>query len=227
LFDQIDEYLKSAIQADLAVMAPGLSVHSVFVTKPKIPEDPMEGEKTKLLISTQRQKVVEKEAETERKKAIIEAKKVADLAKIQHDTRIKMEESNQIIATIENEKYLAKEKVVEKEAETERKRPLSRPKGWPMWPKSSMTQGSRWKRPTRLLRPLKTKSTLQRRSVFHAFYIGCALLSFFVILFQKWTTRQSTNSTNELNQDQVDTINQMKALLDCGLQSANRFKELQ
>jgi regulator of protease activity HflC (stomatin/prohibitin superfamily) len=31
LFDQIDENLKSAIQADLAVMAPGLSVHSVRV----------------------------------------------------------------------------------------------------------------------------------------------------------------------------------------------------
>ena len=44
-------------------MAPGLNVHSVRVTKPKIPEairknyELMESEKTKLLISTQRQKV--------------------------------------------------------------------------------------------------------------------------------------------------------------------------
>ena len=43
-------------------MAPGLNVHSVRVTKPKIPEairknyELMESEKTKLLISTQRQK---------------------------------------------------------------------------------------------------------------------------------------------------------------------------
>ena len=71
-FDQIDENLKSAIQSDLSEMAPGLKVLSVRVTKPKIPEairknyELMEGEKTKLLISTQRQKVVEKEAETER-----------------------------------------------------------------------------------------------------------------------------------------------------------------
>ena len=64
--------MKSAIQSDLSEMAPGLKVLSVRVTKPKIPEairknyELMEGEKTKLLISTQRQKVVEKEAETER-----------------------------------------------------------------------------------------------------------------------------------------------------------------
>merc|ERR1719510_2923934 len=38
LFDQIDENLKSSIQADLMDMAPGLRVHSVRVTKPKIPE---------------------------------------------------------------------------------------------------------------------------------------------------------------------------------------------
>lgn len=63
-------------------------MHSVRVTKPKIPEsirmnyELMESEKTKLLITTQRQKVVEKEAETDRKKAIIEAEKEASVAKI-------------------------------------------------------------------------------------------------------------------------------------------------
>ncbi len=88
LFDQIDENLKNALQADLEKMAPGLTVHSVRVTKPKIPEairknyELMESEKTKLLISTQKQKVVEKEAETERKKAVIEAEKEAQVAKI-------------------------------------------------------------------------------------------------------------------------------------------------
>lgn len=38
LTDQIDENLKTALQNDLDKMAPGLSVHSVRVTKPKIPE---------------------------------------------------------------------------------------------------------------------------------------------------------------------------------------------
>ena len=70
-------YFQNAIQDDLGSMAVGLNVMSVRVTKPKIPEairknyELMEAEKTKLMISTQRQKVVEKEAETERKKAVI------------------------------------------------------------------------------------------------------------------------------------------------------------
>ena len=36
--DQIDENLRKTLQTDLDKMAPGLSVHSVRVTKPKIPE---------------------------------------------------------------------------------------------------------------------------------------------------------------------------------------------
>ena len=62
LFDQIDENLRTALQADLDKMAPGLYVQAVRVTKPKIPEtirknyELMEGEKTKLLIAAQRQK---------------------------------------------------------------------------------------------------------------------------------------------------------------------------
>merc|ERR1719500_1422777 len=58
LFDQIDENLKNALQNDLLEMAPGLKVHAVRVTKPKIPEairknfELMEAEKTKLLISS-------------------------------------------------------------------------------------------------------------------------------------------------------------------------------
>ena len=70
----------------------------------------MEGEKTKLLISTQRQKVVEKEAETERKKAVIEAEKEAHVAKIQYDRMIMEKESNQKIAEIEDSIHLAREK---------------------------------------------------------------------------------------------------------------------
>merc|ERR1719414_1347802 len=116
LFDQIDENLKASLQRDLTEMAPGLKVHSVRVTKPKIPEsirknyELMESEKTKLLISTQRQKVVEKEAETERKKAVIEAEKEASVAKIQYERKILEKESLQKMAKIEDEMHLAKEK---------------------------------------------------------------------------------------------------------------------
>ena len=116
LFDKIDENLKHAIQAELSLMAPGLQVMSVRVTKPKIPEairknyELMEAEKTKLLISTQRQKVVEKEAETERKKAVIEAEKEAHVAKIMFERMIMEKESNQKISEIEDAMHLAREK---------------------------------------------------------------------------------------------------------------------
>ena len=95
--DQIDENLKNALQKDLDRNAPGLSVLAVRVTKPKIPEAIRknyeimwvgqrmwwvhlllsslwlfrEGEKTKLLITMEKQKVIEKEAETDRRKAVI------------------------------------------------------------------------------------------------------------------------------------------------------------
>merc|ERR1719410_1843847 len=116
LFDQIDENLKNALQSDLLEMAPGLKVHSVRVTKPKIPEairknyELMEAEKTKLLISTQRQKVIEKDAETERKKAVIEAEKEAQVARIKYEQNILEKESMQKMEKINDEVHLAKEK---------------------------------------------------------------------------------------------------------------------
>ncbi|KAL7287968.1 erlin-1-like [Trichogramma pretiosum] len=116
LFDQIDENLKTALQRDLNEMAPGLSILAVRVTKPKIPEtirknyELMEAEKTKLLISTQHQKVVEKNAETDRKKAIIEAEKESQVAKIQYEQKIMEKESLQRMASIEDEMHLARER---------------------------------------------------------------------------------------------------------------------
>ncbi|XP_067828654.1 erlin-1-like [Heptranchias perlo] len=116
LFDQIDENLKLALQKDLNVMAPGLTIQAVRVTKPKIPEairrnfELMEGEKTKLLISAQRQKVVEQEAETERKRAIIEAEKFAQVAHIQFQQKVMEKETQKKISEIEDYTYLAREK---------------------------------------------------------------------------------------------------------------------
>jgi len=116
LFDQIDENLRNALQSDLLEMAPGLKVHSVRVTKPKIPEairknyELMEAEKTKLLISTQRQKVIEKDAETERKKAVIEAEKEAMVAKIKYEQNIQEKESMQKMEAINDDIHLTKEK---------------------------------------------------------------------------------------------------------------------
>lgn len=116
LFDQIDENLKLSLQKDLISMAPGLTIQAVRVTKPKIPEairrnfELMEGEKTKLLIAAQRQKVVEKEAETERKKAVIEAEKVAQVAKIHFQQKVMEKETEKRISEIEDSAYLARER---------------------------------------------------------------------------------------------------------------------
>merc|ERR1719430_477737 len=104
LFDQIDENLKNALQSDLTEMAPGLKVHAVRVTKPKIPEairknyELMESEKTKLLISTQR------------KKAVIEAEKEAQVAKIKYEQNILEKEAMQKMETINDQMHVAKEK---------------------------------------------------------------------------------------------------------------------
>ncbi|XP_041065770.1 erlin-2-like isoform X2 [Carcharodon carcharias] len=116
LFDRIDEDLKLALQQDLTAMAPGLIIHAVRVTKPNIPEtirrnyELMESEKTKLLIAAQRQKVVEKEAETERKKALIEAAKVAQVAEIKFAQMIMEKETEKKISEIEDGVFVAREK---------------------------------------------------------------------------------------------------------------------
>lgn len=118
LFDQIDETLQHSLQADLTTLAPGLYVQGVRVTKPKIPEqirknyEMMEAEKTKLLIAVQKQKVVEKEAETDRKKSIIEAEKVASVAKIQWEQKVMEKESEKRMSEIEDITHLAKQKAM-------------------------------------------------------------------------------------------------------------------
>ncbi|XP_037374395.1 erlin-1-like [Talpa occidentalis] len=69
-----------------------------------------EAEKTKLLIAAQKQKVVEKEAETERKKAVIEAEKVAQVAKIRFQQKVMEKETEKRISEIEDAAFLAREK---------------------------------------------------------------------------------------------------------------------
>ncbi|XP_041921543.1 erlin-1 [Alosa sapidissima] len=116
LFDIIDENLRTALQKDLTNMAPGLTIQAVRVTKPKIPEsirrnyELMEAEKTRLMITAQTQKVVEKEAETERKKAIIEAQKVLQVAEIHFQQKVMEKQTEKKISEIEDSAFLAREK---------------------------------------------------------------------------------------------------------------------
>merc|ERR1719408_706837 len=82
-FDALDETLRDALQRDIDLYAPGITIIAIRVTKPSIPSairanyELIESERTKLKAAEQTQRLVEKQAETERKKALIEAEKAA------------------------------------------------------------------------------------------------------------------------------------------------------
>lgn len=84
------------------------SVIAVRVTKPRIPEnirrnyEEMEAEKTRYLIANERQKVIEKEAETSRKQNIIKAQSEAEVSKIIKEKEINEQESAKKIQEIES-----------------------------------------------------------------------------------------------------------------------------
>ncbi|KDP41298.1 hypothetical protein JCGZ_15705 [Jatropha curcas] len=116
VFDQIDEKMKDALQGDCTRYAPGIEIISVRVTKPAIPDsirrnfEQMEEERTKVLIAIERQKVVEKEAETTKKMAISEAEKNANVSKILMEQKLMEKDSERRQQEIENHMYLAHEK---------------------------------------------------------------------------------------------------------------------
>ncbi|KAL3654298.1 hypothetical protein CASFOL_003979 [Castilleja foliolosa] len=116
MFDQIDEKMKDALQADCTRYAPGIEIISVRVTKPSIPEsirrnfEQMEEERTKVLIAIEKQRVSEKEAETHKKIAISEAEKYAHVSKIQMEQKLMEKDSLRKQEEIANTMYLAREK---------------------------------------------------------------------------------------------------------------------
>ncbi|KAF3956920.1 hypothetical protein CMV_018014 [Castanea mollissima] len=116
VFDQIDEKMKDSLQGDCTLYAPGIEIMSVRVTKPTIPEsirrnfEQMEEERTKVLIAIEKQRVVEKEAETSKKLAISEAEKIANVSKILMEQKLMEKDSARKQQEIENQIYMAREK---------------------------------------------------------------------------------------------------------------------
>jgi hypothetical protein len=108
LFDTLDDRLANALQNGCNVWAPGIEILAVRVTKPRIPEqikrnyEAMEGEKTKLLIATEAQKVVEMEAETDKKKATIEAEKKRLVSEIEMKRMIMEKEAESKVSELED-----------------------------------------------------------------------------------------------------------------------------
>jgi regulator of protease activity HflC (stomatin/prohibitin superfamily) len=116
MFDQIDEKMKDALQADCTRYAPGIEIISVRVTKPNIPEsirrnfEQMEEERTKVLIAVEKQRVAEKEAETHKKIAISEAEKYAHVSKIKMEQKLMEKDSARREEEISNLMYMSREK---------------------------------------------------------------------------------------------------------------------
>lgn len=108
LFETLDENLAKSLQRDADNWAPGIEIIAIRVTKPRIPEairknyEAMEVERTRLLIANQTQKVVQLEAETDRKRATIEARKMADVSHINMEKEITEKEALKTIAAIED-----------------------------------------------------------------------------------------------------------------------------
>mmetsp|Transcript_28172 Transcript_28172/g.68521 ORF Transcript_28172/g.68521 Transcript_28172/m.68521 type:complete len:341 (+) Transcript_28172:51-1073(+) len=133
-FDQLDEALVNSLQKGCDASAPGIEIIAVRVTKPQIPAsiqsnyEQMEREKTKLLISQQRQLVTLKEAETAAKKEVIEAEKNKRVAEINAQKHLSEKESEAKMAAIEDQVYIDTQKALadaefyaaEKEAESNR-----------------------------------------------------------------------------------------------------------
>jgi len=116
MFDSLDESLATALQSDCDKWDTGIEIIATRVTKPVVPKairrdyEVMEGEKTKLLITTQHQKVIEKEAETERLRATIVAQKQSEVSKIQMEKELTEKLAFQRIQSIEDRMVFARQK---------------------------------------------------------------------------------------------------------------------
>lgn len=116
-FEQFDEILMKKMQEMLTDWAPGIEVIAVRITKPKIPMviqrnfDRVEDERSRLLVVTQHQFNELKQAETERRSAVMEAEKLLEVASINSTRRISQVASRQEIASIEDAMIVERAKV--------------------------------------------------------------------------------------------------------------------
>merc|ERR1719311_1270946 len=133
-FDLLDETLRDALQRDIDHHAPGITIIAIRVTKPSIPSairqnyEAIEAERTKLKVAEQTQRLVEKQAETDRKRALIEAQKAAEVEAVQLERELKVKQNAQRMEAIANEMLTARARAdaelyrATKEAEANRAR---------------------------------------------------------------------------------------------------------
>ncbi|KAG2495189.1 hypothetical protein HYH03_006795 [Edaphochlamys debaryana] len=132
-FDQVDEQIKDALQADCNRYAPGIEIIAVRVTKPSIPETvsanyvAMEVERTKALVAMERQRVMEREAEAERIKAVAQAQRAAETSAILMQQLLAEKEAARRQADIETAMFVSRQKAL---ADVERYRLEQEAPGW-------------------------------------------------------------------------------------------------
>ncbi|KXZ51080.1 hypothetical protein GPECTOR_14g64 [Gonium pectorale] len=117
-FDQVDERIKDALQADCDRYAPGIEIIAVRVTKPSIPDSvsanyvAMEVERTKALVALERQRVMEREAEAERVKALAQAQRSAETSAIRMQQLLAEQEAARRQAAIEDAMFLDRQRAL-------------------------------------------------------------------------------------------------------------------
>lgn len=117
-FDQLDERLGIILQESMDEQNTGIEIIAMRVTKPRIPKsirsnyELMEAERTKLLVTAQHKKVVEKMAETQRKKELIMAKQLQAVSNIEMETELLVKKAYQTMEALENQIQTAKNKAV-------------------------------------------------------------------------------------------------------------------
>lgn len=117
-FMQLDEMLAVALQRDISRYVPGLQIIATRVSKPRIPDkilkdyEEMERQRTQLLITTENQKVIEKNSETTKKLALISAEQEKEISKIHFQMKIKQQQTKQQLQNIEDSIHSLKEKAL-------------------------------------------------------------------------------------------------------------------
>lgn len=107
-FETLDDSLVETLQRDIAQNAMAIKILNICVTKPTVPAfnrqnyEMQESERTKLKVAEQTGMLMEREAETARKRAIIKAQELSEVSEIR---RQKQKETEKALARIENKIY--------------------------------------------------------------------------------------------------------------------------
>lgn len=117
-FGQIDERLGNVLQAECEKYGTGIEIISTRVTKPRVPQtirqnyESMEVERTNQLVATQHKIVVQKMAETQRRKEMIMAKQLQKVSEIESQTQLLIKRGYKTMEKLEDQIQSSKSKAM-------------------------------------------------------------------------------------------------------------------